>query len=83
MTKDERKIMIRDKNIHKAMKIPVHINETNNKFTVIDQPKNACKLESADHLWLPNLDLLQSNIVVFQYIFLRYITLLYQNGNME
>ena len=35
---------------------------------VIFQPKEACKLESADHLWLPFLDQPQSEIVVFAII---------------
>ena len=32
------------------------------------QPRNACKLEFADHLWLPFLDQPQSDIVFFAII---------------
>ena len=64
-TKDERKISRCDRNIHKAMRIPVDIHEWNKKFTVTVQPKNACKLEFLDHLWLPFLDQPQSDIVFF------------------
>ena len=60
-----RKRRRRDRKIHKAMRIPVDIHERNERFTVTDQPKNACKLEFADHLWLPVLDQPQSDIVVF------------------
>ena len=45
------------------MRIPVDINEK--KFTVTVQPKNSCKLEFLDHLWLPFLDQPQSDIVFF------------------
>ena len=38
------------------------------KFFVTVQPKNACKLEFVDHLWIPFLDQPQSNIVVFDII---------------
>ena len=48
------------KKIHKAMIIPVDIHERNKKFTVTVQPKNACKLEFVDHLWLPFIDQTQS-----------------------
>ena len=64
--KDERTRMICDINIHKAITITVEINETKKKFTVIDQPKNACKLEFSDHLWLPFIDQAHFDIVVFQ-----------------
>ena len=43
-TKDERKRKRYDINIHKAMRIPVYIHETNKKFTVTVQPKNSCQL---------------------------------------
>ena len=49
-TKYERKIKRCDRNVQKAMIIPVDIHETNKKFPVTGQPKNACKLEFADHL---------------------------------
>ena len=54
-----------DMNIHKDMRIPVDIYQTNKKLLNTVQPKNTCKLEFADHLWLPFLDQLQSDIVVF------------------
>ena len=50
------------------MQIPVDIHENNKKFTVTFQPKNACKLEFVDHLWVPFLDQSQSDIVVFAVI---------------
>ena len=55
-TDDEIKRSIHDKIIHKAMIIPVDIHQTETKFYVTVQPKNACKLEFADHLLLPFLD---------------------------
>ena len=57
-----------DKNIHKAMQIPVNIYQENNNFFVLVQPKNARKLEFTDHLWLPYLDKPQSDIIVFSII---------------
>ena len=50
------------------MRITVEIHERNKKFTVTVQPKNACKLEFLDHLWLPFLDQPQFDIVVFAII---------------
>ena len=64
-----------DKSIHKAMIFPVGINQTNKKLSVMVQPKNACKLEFADHLWLPVLDQSQSDIVFFSILIFIYITL--------
>ena len=59
------------------MRIPVDIHQTNEKFSVTVQPKNACKLESADHLWLTFLDQPQSDIVFFAiFTFLIYHILL-------
>ena len=54
-----------DINIHKDMRIPVDIYQTNKKLLNIFQPKNICKLEFADHLWLPFLDQPQLDIVFF------------------
>ena len=48
-TNDERKRRICDRNIHKAMIIPVEIHEINKEFTVTIQPKQSCKLEFEDH----------------------------------
>ena len=64
-TKYERKLSISDKKTHKATRITIEIHERNKKFTVAVQPKNACKLESVDHLWLPFFDHPQYEIVVF------------------
>ena len=50
------------------MKIPVHIYQKNKSVSVIVQPKNACKLEFADHLWMPFLEQPQSYILVFAII---------------
>ena len=65
---DGRKRSKYDRNIHKGMRIPVDIYQTNKKFFVTVQPKNACKLEFADHLWIPFIDEPQSFIVVFTVI---------------
>ena len=50
------------------MIIPVDIHQTNKKIYVTVQPKNSCKLEFADNLWLPFLDQPHSDIVVFTII---------------
>ena len=47
---NERKRRRYDNYIHKAMKINVDIYQGTKKFFVSVQPKNACKLEFADHL---------------------------------
>ena len=47
------------------MRIPVDIYQRTKKVFVTVQPKNTCKLEFVDHLWLPFLDKPQSGIVVF------------------
>ena len=52
---NRRKRRICDKNIHTDMKIPAEIYQRNEKFFVTVKPKHACKLEFADHLWLPFL----------------------------
>ena len=54
-----------DKSIHKATRITVDIHQTNKNLYVTVQPKNACKLEFADHLLLQFLDPPRSEIVVF------------------
>ena len=64
-TRDVRKIRRRDRKIHKAMIITVDIHEINKNFTVIVHPQNSCRLEFADHLWIPFLDQPQYDIVVF------------------
>ena len=48
-TKDVRKRKLCDRKIHKAMRIPIDIHETNKKFTVTVQPKNSCKSKFVDH----------------------------------
>ena len=50
------------------MLIPAYIYKRNKKFFVSVQPNNACKLEFADHLWLPFIDQPQCVIVVFSTI---------------
>ena len=72
--KHERKISICIRNIHNYMRIPFDTHETNETFTVIVQPKNACKLELADHLLLPFIVQLQSDIAVLEIITFIYIT---------
>ena len=54
-----------DKSIHKPMIIPVEIHQTKEKFSVTVQPKNTCKLEFVDYLWLSFLDEPQSEILFF------------------
>ena len=67
-TKDEINRRRCDRNIHKTMRIPVDIHDTNKRFTVTVQPNNACRSEFIDHLWLPFLDQPQFEIVVFAII---------------
>ena len=50
------------------MIITVDIHEINKNFTVIVHPQNSCRLEFADHLWIPFLDQPQYDIVVFAII---------------
>ena len=45
-----------NKDIHKPMRILDDIFKTNNKLFVTVYSKNTCKVESADHLWLPFID---------------------------
>ena len=61
-TKNVRKSSRCDIKIYKAMRIPFEIHEINKRFIVTIQPKNACKLEFLDHLWLPFLRQPQSHI---------------------
>ena len=67
-TVKERKRRRCDIIIHNAIRILVDIHETNKKFSVTVQPKNACKLEFVDHLWLPFIYQPQSDIIVFAII---------------
>ena len=55
-------------NKHKSMIIPDVIVQTNQKLFATINPKNACKLEFSDHLWLPFLDQPQSDVKVFAII---------------
>ena len=57
-----------NRNIHKDMIINDGFYQTNKKLFVTVQPKNACKLEFSDHLWIPFIDQPQSEIVVFAMI---------------
>ena len=63
----ERKRSICDKNIHKAMRIPVNVYQINKKFFVTAQPKQ-CKWEFADRLWIQFIGQPQYDIVVFAII---------------
>ena len=81
--KYERKRRMFDKRIHEDMRIPVDIHQTNKKFSVTVQPKNAYKLELLDHLWLPFIDQLQSEIVVFLVITSQIYNIIVKNGNKE
>ena len=56
------------------MIIPDNTYQTNKKLFVTVQPKNACILEFAGHLWLSFIDQPQSDIVFFQKILFIYIT---------
>ena len=67
-TKDIRKRRRGDIKIHKAMRIPDDIHKRNKNLAVTVQPKNACRLEFVDHLWLTSLDQTQYYIVVFAII---------------
>ena len=64
---DERKRGICNIIMHKAMIILVDIHQIN-EISLLQLKKGACKLEFADHLWLPFLDQPQSDIVVFAII---------------
>ena len=55
-------------NIYKAIIIPDGIYQTNNKLFVTVNPKNTCKLEFSNHLWLIFIDQPQSDVVVISVI---------------
>ena len=57
-------------NIHKATIIQYGIFQTNFKLFVTVHPKNACKLEFSDHLWLRFIDQPQSDVIIFNNYFL-------------
>ena len=48
------------------MIIPVDIHQTDKNLTVTFQPKNACRLEFKDNIWLPFHEQPQSEITVFE-----------------
>ena len=54
---------------HKAIKIPDGSFQTNKKLFDMVNPKSACKLEFADHLWIPFLDQPQSDVVDFAILY--------------
>ena len=56
-------------NKHKPMIIPDLICQNNNKLFVMINLRNTCKLEFADHLWIPSMDQPQSDVVVFAIIY--------------
>ena len=64
---DRRKRDKYDRNIHKAMIIPVHIYQMNKKLFFMVH-KNACKWEFADNLQLQFIDQLQSDIVIISIV---------------
>ena len=64
-TDDIGKRRVCGRSIDKAMRTPTGNHQ---KKPVTFQPKNACKLEFTDHLWLYFLDKPQYGIVVFEII---------------
>ena len=60
-----RKISKLNMNKCKAVSIPERIFQNNNKLFVTINPRNACKLEFSDHLWLPILEQPNPDIVIF------------------
>ena len=56
-------------NKYKAMIILYGMLLTNKQIFVTVNPKNTCKFEFADHLWLPFIDQTQSDVVVFAIIY--------------
>ena len=62
---DVTKVRKYDMNIHKAMRITDGIFQTNKKWLVTIHPKNACKLEFIDRLWLLFLDQPMSDFAFF------------------
>ena len=65
-TNDEIKRRRCYRSIHKDMRITFDIHQKNKRFYVTVQPKNSCKLEFSDNLWLPYLNQTQSEISVFE-----------------
>ena len=53
---NERKYSRYNKIIHNAIQTYVEIYQRTKRFFVTVQTKNTCKLEFADHLWLPFFD---------------------------
>ena len=53
-------------NKHKNMRSLFRICQNNKKLFVTVNPKNPWKLEFTDHLWIPFIDQLQSDVVVFE-----------------
>ena len=51
-----RKIRKLNMNKHKAMRIHNRICQNIKKLFVTVNPRNVCKMEFSDHLWLPFLD---------------------------
>ena len=56
-------------NKHKDMIIPDHICHNNKMLFVTVNPRNACKMEFGDHLFLPFLDQPQSDVAAFEIIY--------------
>ena len=62
---DGRKRRKYDPDIHKDMRATDKGFQTNKKLFVTVHPKITCKLELADHLWLPFIDQPWLDVVVF------------------
>ena len=63
-------------NKHKNTRINERIYQNHNKWFVTVNPRNACKKESANNLWLPFLDQQKSDDVVFAIFYLEIYKLL-------
>ena len=63
-----RKIRKLNMNRHKTMGNINRICQNNNIKIITVNPKNVCKMEFADNLWLPFLDQPRSDVVVFEII---------------
>ena len=70
-------------NIHKSMRAPDGIFQINKTLFVTINPKNPCKLEFTEYLWLLFIDQKMSDFKVFANNYFSDITLWYQNWKME
>ena len=65
------------------MRITDGIFQTNKKLFVTVNPKNVCNLEFSNNLWLPFIDQLHLDVVVFTMITFQIYNILENNGEME